>query len=555
MSKNNKDASKPQQKWYFVTNHQNVLMYLAMNTISSTFTTDEKKYYLDSLKEYPGWIPLFSHKLPDSIINQSQRGSEGSKVNLKPVLLEIDLTHYNDNLYVYSGSQSKWIELNTSQLNDEMFIANANIDTSVILIPSQLATGYISSIKVLTTETKKNIEDKAEDTNNVNISAYKINLNKRLFEGKSVSELLPSDNVAIPSVEHLSINYKSVNAIAGVYAVLGLLANVNSQALQALFNLLKQPSLSHTSSEVKENSDSDNSAYLDKEDNVRNNPKPLNEIVANFCRWALQPSIEISDPASKVFIDTVKIIIDSTNTVRSKERIIELLKSQARDEQSQQFVADLSGKLGLSSKPFDELMETYSTRQLNRVLLMFFYAEDIERFLDLDKSKLNEVEVVLAAILLALNVGWLKLPSWMKSYANIEQPISFIMTKLGQLHKGLNSSTDPDNLNNNLETVSINFDDIDFPMPIRYLLMGKWNKPQQDAAKVLIKEQKWDCIDYEVIFPQGNYEFDTTKTYLKIRSKSEINVKEIVDQDKFLYLLNQLNYIDTATEISMRGKL
>lgn len=544
MSKINKDASKPQKKWYFATNHQNVLMYLAMNTITSTFVSDKNKYYQDSLTKYPGWIPLFSPKLPENIVDQNQLDDEGSKVKLQPVLLEINLSNYNDNLTVYSGTQESWINISAPQLNDEKFIADANIDTSVVLIPSQLATGYISSIKVQTAEIKKKIEDKAKDTNNIDIGNYKINLNKRLFEGRSVSKLLPSDNVAPPSAENFSVNYRYVNAIAGVYAVLSLLANVNNQALNTLSSLLKKPLLSPTPSTNSEESD------------AASRPKHLHEIIDNFCRWVLYPHTETSDSASKVFIDTVKIIINSTNTVRSKEKIIELLNAQARDQQSQQFVADLSGKLGLSSKPFDELMEVYSTRQLNRVLLMFFYAEDIERFLDLDKSKskLNEVEVVLAATLLALDSGWLKLPSWVKTYATIEKPISFVMTKLGKIHKGIDTSS-PDDLNSSLEIPVVDFDDIDFPMPVRYLLMDKWNKPQQDTAKVLIKEQEWGCIDYEVVFPQGSYEFDTTKAYLKIRSKSEIKVKEIVDQNKFLHLMSQLNYIDAATEKSMRGKL
>ena len=542
MSKSNKDTSKPQKKWYFVTNHQNVLMYLAMNTITSTFI-DHKKYYQDSLTKYPGWIPLFSPKLPENIVDQSQLSDEGSKVKLQPVLLEIDLSNYNDSLTVYSGAQENWINISVPQLNDEKFIADDNIDTSVVLIPSQLATGYISSIKVQTAEIKKKIEDKAKDTNNIDIGNYKINLNKKLFEGRSVAKLLPSDNVAPPNAESFSVNYSYTNAIAGVYAILSLLANVNDQALNALSSLLKKPLPSSTPSTNSDKSD------------AASHPKHLHEIIDNFCRWVLKPCTEISDSASKVFIDTVKIIIDSTNTVRSKEKILELLNVQARDEQSQQFVADLSGKLGLSSKPFDELMETYSTRQLNRVLLMFFYAEDIERFLNLDKSKLNEVEVVLAATLLALDTGWLKLPSWVKTYATIEKPISFVMIKLGQIHKGIDASMSTDDLNSSLEIPVVDFEGIDFPMPIRHLLMNKWNKPQQDAAKVLIKAQKWDCIDYEVIFPQGNYEFDSTKTYLKIRSKSEIKVKEIVDQNKFLNLMSQLNYIDATTEKSMRGNL
>ncbi|WP_438012803.1 hypothetical protein [Psychrobacter raelei] len=542
MSKSNKDASKPQKKWYFATNHQNVLMYLAMNTITSTFVSDKNKYYQDSLMKYSGWIPLFLPKLPESIVDQNQLSDEGSKVKLQPVLLEINLNNYNDSLTVYSGAQESWINISASQLNDEKFITDDNIDTSVVLIPSQLATGYITSIKVQTAEIKKKIEDKAKDTNNIDIGNYKISLNKKLFEGRSVAKLLPSDNVAPPSAENFNVNYRYVNAISGVYAVLSLLANVNDQALNALSSLLKKPLPTPST-----NSDKNDAA---------SHPKHLHEIIDNFCRWVLNPCTEISDPASKVFIDTVKIIINSTNTVKSKEKILELLNAQARDEQSQQFVADLSGKLGLSSKPFDELMETYSTRQLNRVLLMFFYAEDIERFLNLDKSKskLNEVEVVLAATLLALDTGWLKLPSDFKTYATIEKPISFVMTKLGQIHKGIDTSN-PDDLNSSLETPVVYFDDIDFPMPIRYLLIDKWNKPQQEAAKVLIKEQKWDCIDYEVVFPQGSYEFDTTKTYLKIKSKSEIKVREIVDQSKFLHLMSQLNYIDAATEKSMRGKL
>ena len=469
MSKNNKDANKSQKKWYFVTNHQNVLMYLAMNTITSTFI-NHKKYYKDSLLAYPGWIPLFSSKLPEWIINESQSGNEGDKVSLKPILLEIDLSNYNDKLFAYSENVSQWINISFSQLNDESFVSENDLDTSLIFISSQLATGYIHAIKTPTLEVQKQIEDKALDTNNINISAYKINSNKQLFQRTSDSLKLDHDTNTLPNIDHPQSSYRHSNAIAGVYAVLSLLANVNDQALLALLSLLKQSS---PLAELPTN---------DEQDYARSYQQPLNEIIDNFCQWALQPSIEIKDPASKVFIESAKIVIESNNITKSKERIVELLNSKATDQHSQQFVADLSGKLGLSSKPFDELMETYSTRPLNRVLLMFFYAENVERLLELDKSKLKEFEIVLAAVLITINGGWLKLPSWIKSYAAIEKPMSFIMTRLGQLHKGLDSPTSQDELNNSLKVSVDSFDDIDFPMPVRHLLMNKWNKPQQDAS-------------------------------------------------------------------------
>jgi len=96
---------------------------------------------------------------------------------------------------------------------------------------------------------------------------------------------------------------------------------------------------------------------------------------------------------------------------------------------------------------------------------------------------------------------------------------------------------------------------IEFPLPVRHHLKLAWHKKQQETAKLLIQENDWDCIDYEVSFPNGSYNFETTAKFLKVKSKAKIIVKEIIEQDKFLALMKSLKYINPKTEKSMRSKL
>lgn len=521
----NKQTNSLPSQWYFVTNHQNLLMYLAMNIIHTAFIGD-KKYYKDSLADYPGWIPIFGTSVPEWARDNS---TEENKI-LEPVLLEINLTDYVGNIWIYSTVEAQWRSTTIKQLQNEEY--RANFDTSLVLIPSILATGLIKSIKLPNDETKKKIVDKAKDSNGVDLTLYKITPNKQLFKpSKNNSDDL---RVSVTPESHnpVPINYPLTNAFAAIYALLSVLGNVNEPALQTLLTLLKHP----ITEDSNDNSESEPNA-------------PLNEILANFCSWTLNPTTLIQDPASKIFIEVLEIIIQSSNSASSKSTIITMLENKASDENSKQFVRDLSSMSGLGNKSFDDLMVNYSARPLNRLLISFFHSDDLERFFEVETTKLSEIEVVLTAIMVAANCGWLKLPSWIKSYANMSKAMSLLMADFMQpmISKNNESTLDP------IDVKAKQL--VDFPLPVRHHLKLAWHKKQQEAAKLLIQENQWNCIDYEVSFPNGSYNFETTAKYLKVKSKERITVKEIIEKEKFLALMKSLKYIKPKTEKSMRSKL
>lgn len=521
---NTQTNSLPSQ-WYFVTNHQNLLMYLAMNIIHTGFV-GEKKYYKDSLEDYPGWIPIFGTVVPQWARDNS---TEENKI-LEPVLLEINLTDYVGNIWIYSTVEAQWLSTSIEQLQNEKY--RANFDTRLVLIPSTLATGLIKSIKLPNDETKKKIVDKAKDTNGVDLALYKILTSKQLFKpSKNKLEKSPKSVTTI-NYKPLPIDYPLTNSFAAIYALLSVLGNVNEPALQTLLTLLKHP--------ISEESN----------DNSENEPNaPLNDILANFCSWALNPTTLIKDSASAIFIEVLEIIIRSSNSASSKSTIITILENKASDENSKQFVKDLSSMGGLGNKSFDDLMVNYSARPLNRLLISFFYSDDLERFFEVETTKLSEIEIVLTAIMVAANCGWLKLPDWIKNYANMSKAMSLLMADFMQ--PVISES-------NEIALGSIDVKAkqyVDFPLPVRHHLKLAWHKKQQEAAKLLIQENDWDCIDCEVSFPNGSYNFETTARFLKVKSKAKIIVKEIIDQENFLNLIKSLKYINPTTEKSMRSKL
>lgn len=523
----NKQTNSLPSQWYFVTNHQNLLMYLAMNIIHTAFVGD-KKYYKDSLEDYPGWIPIFGTSVPQWARDNSTAENE----ILDPVLLEINLTDYLGNIWIYSTVESQWLSTSMEQLQEEAY--RANFDTSLVLIPSILATSLIKSIKLPNNDTKKKIIDKAKDSNGVNLTPYKITLNKQLFkQSKNNSDNLRG-SVTPESYNPMPINYPLTNAFAAIYALLSVLGNVNDPALQTLLTLLKHPTGEES------NDDSENKSNV-----------PLNDILANFCSWALNPTTLIQDPASAIFIEALEIIIQSSNSASSKNAIIDMLenKAKASDDNSKQFVKDLSSMGGLGNKSFDDLMVTYSARPLNRLLISFFHSDDLERFFEIETAKLSEIEVVLTAIMVAANCGWLKLPDWIKSYANMNKAMSLLMADFMQPIISNNSEKTLDSIDVKAKQP------IEFPLPVRHHLKLAWHKKQQETAKLLIQENDWDCIDYEVSFPNGSYDIETTGRFLKFKSKAKITVKEIIEQEKFLALMKSLKYISPKTEKSMRSKL
>lgn len=521
----NKQTNSLPSQWYFVTNHQNLLMYLAMNIIHTAFVGD-RKYYKDSLGDYPGWIPIFGTSVPQWARDNS---IEENKI-LEPVLLEINLTDYVGNIWIYSTVEAQWRSTSIEQLQNEEY--RANFDTTLVLIPSILATGLIKSIKLPNDETKKKIVDKTKDTNGVDLTLYKISTSKQLFKpSKNKLEKSP-ESVTTINYDPLPIDYPSTNSFAAIYALLSVLGNVNEPALQTLLTLLKHP--------ITEESN----------DNSENEPNaPLNDILANFCSWTLNPATLIQDPASAIFIEVLEIIIRSSNSASSKSTIITMLENKASDENSKQFVKDLSSMGGLGNKSFDDLMVTYSARPLNRLLISFFHSDDLDRFFEIETAKLNEIEVVLTAIMVAANCGWLKLPDWIKGYANMNIAMSLLMAHFIQ-------PIISDNNEITLDSIEVKAKQpIGFPLPIRHHLKLAWYKKQEEAAKLLIQENEWDCIDYEVSFPNGSYNFETTAKYLKVKSKEKITIKEIIEKEKFLALMKSLKYIKPKTEKSMRSKL
>lgn len=504
------------KKWYFVTNHQNLLMYLMIDIITLLQPLG-KKSYQDSLSFNPGYTPIFSKKPPKWVVDMSIKERD----DLIPVIVELNLSQYQGQILALYQSQldsvehQEWQSISATQAFAKDNYSHDDIDLTMLLLAEPIAAGTIMAIKLANKEGIKKIKDKVLDTNGVDISLYPLTTQATLFKFNKNQAKNSLPTVSINN-DIKAINYSFANAITAVYASLNLLANVNEQALHALLTLLQR-----------------NAADI--------NLPLLDDILNDFCQWIIDPNSEAHNKAGRLYIDMIEIIIRSSNLSQAKKSIIELLQSQidpaSAQVESQQFVDDLSSMLGLKEKSFDELMTTY-TKSFHRMLLTFFHTDGIERFLESDSHDLTDSESTLAMIMISASIGWAKLPITLKNYASMHKAISLLLTDLCSSQR----NTNPLALTH-------------FPMPVRYYLKQSWSKKPKQAAKILIVDKNWTCLDYEVSLPNGQYDMKATANFSKFKSKQPIKVEEVIDQNEFLALMTGLNYIDSKVEQLMRRAL
>ena len=72
--------------WRLVTNQRNLLYMLAAGLVMPPQGFG-KKYYLDTLSHYPGWIPLFADAVPKAAIEHSI----SERKNLIPCIVTVNL--------------------------------------------------------------------------------------------------------------------------------------------------------------------------------------------------------------------------------------------------------------------------------------------------------------------------------------------------------------------------------------------------------------------------------------------------------------------------------
>ena len=82
-------APKPPERWLLATNQRNLLYMLAAGLVMPPLGF-AKKYYLDSLNYYPGWIPVFADNAPKSALEYAVSEGRGlmpclAVLNLEPL--------------------------------------------------------------------------------------------------------------------------------------------------------------------------------------------------------------------------------------------------------------------------------------------------------------------------------------------------------------------------------------------------------------------------------------------------------------------------------------
>ena len=78
---------KATTRWLLVSNHLNLLYMLAAGLVMPPKAFG-KKYYLDTLAAYPGWIPIFANEVPKAAIAYSI----SERKHLIPCIATMNLT-------------------------------------------------------------------------------------------------------------------------------------------------------------------------------------------------------------------------------------------------------------------------------------------------------------------------------------------------------------------------------------------------------------------------------------------------------------------------------
>lgn len=474
-------------RWQFVTNQRNLFYMLAAGLIMPPVGYG-KKYYLDTLAAFPGWIPVFSGAIPSAAIDLSV----SEKSHLQPCAVSLDLSAISGKVIAIRGDGTT---------SDIQFPSGLDGTEQLILLPAPLPISCISSIGFRTREEKSSCEIDARDFGNVPLSDF-----KREVAGKSFSE--GGDAVWPPVGVSVDQNEPDLNislAAGGMMAMLFRMADRGDIALaacQAVF-------------------DAEESSSLPISD-------PMLSAVRAWLKAGRLP--EDSDVLKKLFWGAVeKVAACRSLEVPTSAQDVALAhldaSSDLLDERMKVALSKLSGDLrtlaGFSDSTITEIFERHP-KPFSRVMMLFFLREKCVDLLEFKHPLLTEADFVAAAILFGAREGWLGLPTELRDFPGLQAAVCHRMAALSHRLSGTEL---------NLGSPPIR------PVPLREVLAAGpkgWSGPQKEAALLIAREAKWDCIQTRVSLGKGDYRIviDGAGLHVLIAGEAKAVTTE-VDREKF----------------------
>ncbi|MDE0096796.1 MAG: hypothetical protein OXS40_10540, partial [Gammaproteobacteria bacterium] len=147
---------KPRQPWHLVTNHQNMLYMLAAGMAMSP-AGFRGKHYADSLRAWPGWIPLFRDKvgIPAEVLDHAT----SERKHLLPCIATFDLGGLS--------GPARMLSRNGSIRDVATPRAKKRKDDIALLVRAPLPLTLLSGIGFRSSEDRQAFEGAAGDVSNV----------------------------------------------------------------------------------------------------------------------------------------------------------------------------------------------------------------------------------------------------------------------------------------------------------------------------------------------------------------------------------------------------
>lgn len=496
--------------WYLPTNHLN-LAYIMASGLVLPVSGFKDKYYTDPLSLFPGNILCFAGKIPGNAIAMSVQEA----VHLIPCVIKICLQDIKGPVHTIDSRGQVHAVPDFSQ--------GVAQDPDAVIVPGPVPATWIETVYFQSKKELGEFKDSIEDYSNVDPAHICLRTNKTLFKGKKGSE--KADNGSMFGTVD---PFPWENAQAQLNSVLPQADCDIAEACGGIMGLLFA---------MAEHGPIQAAAFksaMAKDNLMSSLPGDLSFIYP-FWAWTARDSARVYNT---IFWGMVKSIAQSSGADTAKNRVLDYL-NQIIATQPEIF-ANEKATLALQSLVRDLLDVTQGRCDLtlvqlfekhpkpfSRAVILFFLRDTGQQLLDFENENFNVSDRVGAAILFGAREGWIGLPLHLKSSLQLRQALFFRMAALARAETTgeLEKAPAPPVLWRDLFCLDHT---------------AEWTMKHEQAAVVLAKHRKWDCIHTHVLLGQGEYTLKATRTGLELILKGlEKRITHKIDYDSFVQYLKE----------------
>lgn len=503
-----------------VTNHLNLMYMLAAGLLMppSGFSG---KHYRDPLAAFPGWIPLFIGEAFKAAIEEAVSEAD----HLNPCLAQVSLRHLAGRMMI----------LRDSGIGVLRFPAELDGTERVIFVPAPLPASWIETILFRSNDEKRTCEADARDFGNVPLSDFARKVATRRFANK------PFDAAWPPGFDlpQRAAPLEAPLAAGGVMAMLLRVANQGPLGVRAC-RLAFDPD-DGQAPEIEDPLFAGLGPWMCNAEAPGNGDVP---------ETPSDPDRLQSESHRRVLWGAVGRIVawkGSRSAGSAEDVLLDHLETASRelDSRIRRGVMKLRDTLesltGLGEYTATELFERHAT-PLSRAMMLFFLRRDCAGLLDFRNSLLTERDWLAAAILFGAREGWLGLPLGLREPRALSATVSHRMARMAHRMAGTGIELGP--APPRIQPLREPFGD-----------GSGWRVRENSAARLLAREQGWDCIRTRIKLGPGAYALEVNRGGAQIVLEGEPRaVESEVDPTRFFRHLAQ-ERIPVKVEAKVREAL